>query len=350
MVPMRMLCAVAVAVAAVTAASTAAAQTVAGVPGNPDGAATIITVVSATPTPLSVATFEGTYFLTKSGTSPTLEKAARCPVTLGISNTIAVANATNDGRGVGVIVTDSLRVNGEPSCVSPCFAEDVVRGLCEVGDANKEAQLLLFASREGFNASSPNNGSTLPANEMEVSLFDANVSYYTGRTTGELRCGGGVSLVADARSYWIFSPTTVPLSFDLPSSTPTFVQSVKAGVRRIFFLLDDTFNGTWCGYAAADAVARDTSGALDLPAGVTLPLTPTPTPTPSPSPSPQLVVAVPLPRDGADGADGEPGCDGQDGQDGADGVGGNGGNGGNGGAGGRGGQGGRGGRCIFGRR
>lgn len=320
MTPMRVLCAVAVAAAA--AASTAAAQTVAGVPG----------AVTATAAPLTVATFEGEYVLTKAGTSPDAAEAARCPVTLGIDNTVAVPRATEDGRGVGVVVTDALRVNGEATCESPCLAADIVDRFCERGDATKEAQVLLFASREGFNATSPNNGSTLPANGLEASLAAADVAYYTGRNTGELRCGGGVNVVADARSYWILPPTTLPLSFELPSSTPTVVRSLRAGIRRILLLLDDEFDGTWCGYAGAAAVARDRSGELALPDGVSLPSTPVPTPLPV------VIIELPASGDGADGADGRPGCDGQDGADGADGADGVGGNGGNGGAGGRGGR------------
>lgn len=321
MTPMRMLCAVAVAAAA--AASTVEAQTVAGVPSGPTTppvAATTATpptpIVGTAPiAPLTVAFFEGSYVLTKAGTSPTAAAVARCPVTLGISNTVTVANATNDGRGVGVVATDSLSVNGAASCVSPCLSSDIADGLCEVGDVNKEAQVLLFASREGFNATSANNATTGVANPMEASLTAADFAYYTGRNTGELRCGGGVTLLADARSYWVYSPTAaVPLSFDLPSSTPTTVRSVGAGIRRLFFLLDDRFNGTWCGYAGASAVERDTSGRLGLPAGVTLPAPPLPV----------VVITEPPSGDGADGADGQPGCDGQDGQDGADGVGGNG--------------------------
>lgn len=286
----------------------------------------------------------GSYILTASGTTPTLADARRCPVTVTVENSTTVANATSDGRGVVVITTDWFQVNGEATCVSPCLPADVVDGFCGARDTVKEAQLLLFSSRDGFNATSETNGSATPAIGLAVDLAAADQAYYTGRTTGELRCGGGVNLVADARSYWIPPPAAaVPLASPLPGPAATAVTSLGAGVGRLFLLLDEDANGTWCGYAPSAAVAADRSGLLSLPAGVSPPIVILP---------PILVVdAPPLPRDGADGANGRAGCAGQDGAAGLDGApGAPGGNGGDGGNGGKGGAGGRGGSCNFGRR
>jgi len=318
MVPWRTLCAAAVATAAVALAT--AQSTVAA-------------------TSLSPITFVGTYVLTKAGTSPTVAQARRCPVTVQVTQAQSVPQATNDGRPVVVITTDWLRVNGRASCTSPCFPEDVSDGICGARDTTKTAQLQLFSSLDGFNATSATNATSAPANGLEVDLAAADVAYYTGRTTGELRCDGGVTFVRDMRSYWVYSPTApVPLSFTLPSSAGR-VPSLIAGVRRVFFLIDDAFGGTWCGYAGASAVARDTSGRLGLPDGVVPPgavVTPPPEVIVE-----EVVVSPPRAADGANGANGQVGCSGQDGADGADGVGRNGG------AGGRGGKGGRAGACII---
>eukprot|EP00168_Porphyra_purpurea_P000303 TRINITY_DN1034_c0_g1_i3.p2 TRINITY_DN1034_c0_g1~~TRINITY_DN1034_c0_g1_i3.p2 ORF type:complete len:320 (-),score=96.79 TRINITY_DN1034_c0_g1_i3:1234-2193(-) len=310
----RTLCAAAVATAAVAVAT--ARSTVAA-------------------TSLSPVTFQGTYVLTKAGTSPTAAQARRCPVTVQVTATLTVANVIAGLRPVVVITTDWFRINGQPSCTSPCFPADVAAGACGASDTTKVAQLQLFSSLDGFNATSATNGTTALANGLEVDLAAADVAYFTGRTTGELRCGGGVTFNANSPSYWVYSPTAVPLSFDLPSSAGP-VPSLMAGVRRVFFLIDDTFEGTWCGYAGASAVARDSSGMLALPDGVLRPgATATPTPAPVVTPTPPPATG------GLFGGNVQLRCSGQDGADGADGVGPNGG------VGGKGGKGGSAGPCII---